>query len=140
LELTSAFVKLTNQGFKPSTVELRKLGDLASSTGKSFDQLTEAIIDAQTGEFERLKDFGIRASKEGDKVTFTFKEVKKQVDFTASSIREYLLGLGDLEGVSGAAAVISETLGGKINNLGDSFDKLANMSGWSFITRAGLCY
>lgn len=85
--LTSGFVKLANQGFVPVREEMRKLGDLASSTGKEFDMLVEAIIDAQTGEFERLKEFGIRASKEGDKVTFTFKDVKTQVDFTAKSIR-----------------------------------------------------
>jgi len=41
-ELTASFVKLANQGFKPTLVELRKLGDIASSQGKSFDQLTEA--------------------------------------------------------------------------------------------------
>lgn len=123
-ELTSSFVKLANQGFKPTTEEMRKLGDLAASTGKGFDQLTEAIIDAQTGEFERLKEFGIRASKSGDQVKFTFKGVQTQTDFTADSIREYLLGLGDLEGVSGSTAAISATLGGKISNLGDSFDGL----------------
>jgi len=50
-ELTSAFVKLANQGFRPTMAEMRLMGDVASSTGKSFDQLTEAIIDAQTGEF-----------------------------------------------------------------------------------------
>ena len=44
VELTQAFVKLANQGFRPTTDELRKLGDLASSTGKQFDQLAEAII------------------------------------------------------------------------------------------------
>ena len=76
---------------------MRKLGDLASSTGKDFDQLAEAIIDAQTGEFERLKEFGIRASKQGDEVKFTFKEVETQVDFTADSIRDYVLSLGDDE-------------------------------------------
>lgn len=123
-ELTGAFVKLANQGFKPTVEELRKLGDLASSTGKSFDQLAEAIIDAQTGEFERLKEFGIRASKEGDKVTFTFKGVKTQVDFTSESIQRYILSLGDLAGVSGSMAKISETLGGRISNLGDAWDNL----------------
>lgn len=128
-ELTQSFVKLANQGFAPTTEELRKLGDLASSTGKGFDQLTEAIIDAQTGEFERLKEFGIRASKEGDKVSFTFKGVKTQTDFTNDSIRKYILSLGDLEGVSGAMAAISETLGGKISNLGDSYDTLLNTIG-----------
>ena len=54
-ELTASFVKLANQGFKPTGDDMRKLGDLASSTGKSFDQLAEAILDAKTGEFERLK-------------------------------------------------------------------------------------
>ena len=129
LQLTQSYVKLVNQGFKPASAELIKLGDLAASTGKEFDQLTEALIDAQVGEFERLKEFGIRASKEGDKVTFTFKGVKQQVDFTEDSIQKYILSLGDLEGVSGAMAAISETLGGKISNLGDSFDRLYNSAG-----------
>lgn len=34
-------------------------GDMAAATNKSFDQATEALIDAQTGELERLKEFGI---------------------------------------------------------------------------------
>ncbi|OQB12788.1 MAG: hypothetical protein BWY15_02082 [Firmicutes bacterium ADurb.Bin193] len=125
-ELTASFVKLANQGFKPTLVELRKLGDIASSQGKSFDQLTEALIDAQTGEFERLKEFGIRAAKEGNNVLFTFKGVKTQVDFTNESIRNYVLSLGEAEGVSGSMAAISQTLGGQVSNLGDSFDSLFN--------------
>jgi len=123
-ELTDSFVRLANQGFKPTSDEMRKLGDLASSTGKEFVQLTEAIIDAQVGEFERLKEFGIRASKQGDQVTFTFKNVKTQVDFTSDAIQNYILSLGDLEGVSGAMVGISKTLGGQISNLGDSFNSL----------------
>jgi hypothetical protein len=128
-ELTSSYVKLANQGFKPTTEELRKLGDLASSTGKGFDQLTEAIIDAQTGEFERLKEFGIRASKQGDQVKFTFKGVETQTKFTSQAIRDYILSLGDAEGVSGAMAAISQTLGGQISNLGDSWTQLLKTIG-----------
>jgi hypothetical protein len=128
-ELTASFVKLANQGFTPTTDQLRKLGDLASSTGKGFDQLTEAIIDAQVGEFERLKDFGIRASKAGDQVKFTFKDVETQVKFSNTAIREYILSLGDYEGVAGSAAAVSATLGGKVNNLGDSWDNFLNSIG-----------
>lgn len=128
-ELTDSFVRLVNQGFKPTTDQLRKLGDLAASTGKEFIMLTEAIIDAQVGEFERLKEFGIRASKQGDLVTFTFKEVETQVDFTASAIQGYILSLGDLEGVTGAMAAISETLNGQISMLTDSWDALLNVLG-----------
>lgn len=128
-ELTASFVKLANQGFVPTREELRKLGDVASSQGKSFDQLTEAIIDAQTGQFERLKEFGIRASKEGDNVRFTFKGVETQTKFTSEAIQQYIIGLGDLQGVSGGMAAISETLGGKISNLGDNFDSILNALG-----------
>jgi len=128
-QLTGAYVKLVNQGFKPTEEQMRSLGDLASAMGKDFDQLTEAIIDAQTGEFERLKEFGVRAKKEGDKVTFTFKEQETQVDFTASAIQGYVLGLGNMEGVSGSMAEISKTLGGRVSNLGDAWDSLMNTMG-----------
>ena len=123
-ELTGAFVKLANQGFKPSYEEMRKLGDLASSTGKSFGQLAEAILDAQTGEFERLKEFGVKASVAGNQVTFAFKGVSTTVKNTSASIQQYLLGLGDMEGVSGAMAAISLTLEGRISNLGDAWTTL----------------
>ncbi|MBO9671970.1 MAG: hypothetical protein J7577_00890 [Sphingobacteriaceae bacterium] len=123
-ELTGAFVKLANAGFKPTGDQMRKLGDLASSTGKSFDQLAEAIIDAQTGEFERLKEFGVRAKDAGDSVIFTYKGVQTQVEKTSGSIRNYITSLGAAEGTSGSMAKISETLEGKISNLGDSWDQM----------------
>lgn len=131
VEITQSFVKLANQGFVPTRDELRKLADLANSTGKSFDQLTEAILDAQTGQFERLKEFGIKAEKQGDQVIFTFKGVRTQVAYTSDAMKEYILSLGDLNGVAGSTAAISETLGGKISNLGDAFDKLLNSIGSS---------
>jgi len=128
-ELTGAFVKLANQGFKPNIAQMRLLGDLASSTGKSFDQLAEAILDAQTGEFERLKEFGVRAAVAGDQVTFTFKGIKTQVDNTSEAIRGYVLSLGAAEGVSGSMEKISGTLGGRISNVKDSFTQLQTTIG-----------
>lgn len=38
-------------------------GDMAAATNKDFDQATEALIDAQNGELERLKEFGITKAK-----------------------------------------------------------------------------
>jgi hypothetical protein len=123
-ELTNAFVKLANRGFTPTVKEMTALGDLASSTGKSFDQLAEATLDAMTGEFERLKEFGVRAKAEGDNVAFTFKGVTTEVEKTDVAIQEYLISLGQAEGVTGSMAAISETVGGKISNLGDNFTQL----------------
>lgn len=128
-QLTDSYIRLTNSGFQPTQDELRKLGDLASSQGKQFDQLAEAIIDAQTGEFERLKEFGIRASKEGDNVKFSFKGVETQTKFTSAAIQDYILSLGDLQGVAGGMNAISTTLEGRISNLGDSWGQFLNNLG-----------
>lgn len=122
-QITDSFNKLVNRGIKPTTDQLRSLGDIAASQGKQLDQVTEALLDAMTGEFERLKEFGIKAKSEGDKVTFTFKGVETQVDKTEEAIGNYIFALGEAEGVSGAMTAISQTLGGKISNLGDSFDQ-----------------
>lgn len=57
-EVVDATTKLTSYGLKAQTV-LPKVGDMASAMGKSMDQAVEAVADAQTGELERLKEFGI---------------------------------------------------------------------------------
>ena len=123
-ELTDSFVKLANRGFVPTMAQMRQMGDVASSVGKSFDQLTEAILDAQTGEFERLKQFGIKASAQGDVVQFTFKGITTEVAKSDKAIQEYLLSLGNLEGVAGSMEAIAATTGGAISNLEDNITQL----------------
>jgi hypothetical protein len=123
-ELTESYIKFVNRGLTPSMEEMTKLGDIASSQGKSFDQLTEAVLDAGTGEFERLKEFGIQASKSGDEVELSFKGVQKTVANTPEAIQGALFAFGELEGVQGSMAAISQTLEGRVSNLGDNFDAL----------------
>lgn len=123
-ELTESYIKYVNRGLTPTMEEMTKLGDIASSQGKSFDQLTEAVLDATTGEFERLKEFGIQASKSGNEVELSFKGVQQTVANTPEAIKGALLAFGELEGVQGSMAAISETLEGRVSNLGDNFDAL----------------
>jgi hypothetical protein len=131
-ELIGSYVKLANQGFTPTQKELTKLGDLASSQGKSFNQLTEAVLDATTFQFERLKEFGIKASQHGDKIKFTFKGVTTEIGKNSDEVRKYLLSLGDMKGVAGGMEAISKTIGGQISNLADSFDALKVKIGGMF--------
>jgi len=133
-ELTNSFVKLANQGFTPNMEQMTKLGNLASSTGKGFDQLAEAVLDAQMGEFERLKEFGIKASadKGSDKVLVTFKNQTKAIGGTAKAMRDYLLSLGNMKGVAGAMEGISQTIGGKISNMQDQFTSFKLAIGETF--------
>lgn len=49
-------------------------GDMAGATNKSFDQAVEALIDAQTGELERLKEFGITKRQIQDKAEKMFSK------------------------------------------------------------------
>ena len=113
-ELTNGFVKLANAGFKPTIEQMRNMGDLAASQGKTYDQLIEAILDAQQGQFIRLREFGIRGEKEGDKVSLTFKGIKQTVKFEAGEIRNTILELGKMKGVAGVMDVTSKTIGGQL--------------------------
>lgn len=47
---------------------LTRAGDMAGATGKDIIQSTEALIDAQSGEWERMKEFGIKGVKDMDKL------------------------------------------------------------------------
>lgn len=123
-QLTDSWVRLANQGFRPNMEQMTMLGDLAASTGKDITQLSEAVLDAQVGEFERLKEFGIRAEKDGDRVRFTFKGITEEVDFTTGSIQQYLLSLGQAEGVQGSMAKIMGTMAGATSNFGDLVTRL----------------
>lgn len=53
---------------------LPMIGDMAGATNKDLIQATEAIIDAQTGELERLKEFGI---KKDDIVAYAYDKMNK---------------------------------------------------------------
>jgi len=118
-----AFVKLTNLGLTPSERAMRSYGDTASAMGKDLDQMIEAVADAATAEFERLKEFGIRAKNEGDTIAFTFRGITTRVANEAAAIEEFLIGLGETE-FAGAMAERTDTLDGAISNLGDSWDGL----------------
>lgn len=122
-QLTASFLRLTNQGFVPTNEELTNLGDLAASQTKEFDQLAEALLDAQQGNFERLQEFGISASKAGDQVTLSFKGLEQTVANTPEAIRGVILGFGELDGIQGSLAAQSATLNGQFSNLQDGLDQ-----------------
>lgn len=131
-EITDAFIKLTALGLTPSEEALRSYGNTASAMGKSLDQMIEAIADATTGEFERLKEFGIRARSEGDKVSFTFQNVTTTVGKNAKDINAFLTSIGENQ-FAGAMTDQMDTLKGKLSNMMDTVDNLFDTIG-----RAGL--
>lgn len=120
-EVVGGFNKLVARGLNPTIQSLTAFGNIASGTGKTLDQFIEAAADAAVNEFERLKEFGIKARSEGDKVVFTFKGVETEVTKSGAAISDFLVTLGETE-FSGAIEKQSKTLNGAFSNLGDSFD------------------
>lgn len=59
--MVEASAKLESMGLS-SKDYLTNIVDMAAATNKPLDQATEAFIDAQTGELERLKEFGLKKS------------------------------------------------------------------------------
>ncbi|WP_077728026.1 tape measure protein [Methylocaldum sp. 14B] len=71
-EVTDSFVKMRAYGLDPTNGLLRTLGDTGAAMGKPVMQAVEAVADAMTGENERLKEFGIRASTVGKKIVYEY--------------------------------------------------------------------
>jgi len=127
-QVVDSFIKLKAMGLDPSNAALESYGNTASAMGKDLNMMIEAVADAATGEFERLKEFGIKAKSEGDNVTFLFRGVATTVKKEASAIEGYLRKLGDIEFAGGMARQM-DTLGGAISNLQDSYDALFRKMG-----------
>ena len=128
-EWTESYIKLVNRGIKPTTDELTAMGDIAMSQGKDIDQFIEALLDAMTGENERLKEFGITASKNGKTTAYTFRGVTTEVQNTDMAIKNYILSLGKLQGVQGSMATQMNELAGLESNIGDQMESIYNKIG-----------
>ena len=118
-EVTSGFITLKNMGLDPSMAALQSYGNTASSMGKSLNQMVEAVADAAVGEFERLKEFGIKASSEGDRVKFTFKGVTTEVGKNSKEIEQYLQNIGNTE-FAGGIEKQGQTFNGVMSTLKDN--------------------
>lgn len=119
-EVNRAFIKLSSYGLD-ATKNLQWLGNTASAMGKSLDSAVEALADAVSGEFERLKEFGVRTRQEGDNVTFAWtqngQELTKTVSKTSEDITKALQDI--FVKFDGGMAKQSETMGGILSNLSD---------------------
>ncbi len=122
-QATQGFVKMKALGLDPTRAALTSFGNTASAMGKDLNQMIEAVADASTGEFERLKEFGIKAKKEGDNVSLTFQGVTTTIKNSAEEITKYLENIGNNQ-FGGAMAERAKTLDGAISELGDTWDEL----------------
>lgn len=122
-QAVQGFTKLKALGLDPSERAMMSYGNTAAAMGKDLMQMIEAVADAATGEFERLKEFGIKAKVEGDKVALTFQGVTTKIKNNSDQITEYLTKIGEVQ-FGGAMSERMKTLDGDISNLEDSMQAL----------------
>lgn len=122
-QVSEAFVRLRAYGLDPTTGLLEKVGNASSAMGKDLMSGVEAIADAAQGENERLKEFGIRASAEGKKITYSWQENGQEMTKTVTKNgADIVKTLMEIFGrFDGAMEKQSGILDGMLSNLGDSW-------------------
>lgn len=132
-ETVEAFVKLKSYGLDASNEMMTQIGDMAGVMGKPLNSAIEAIADAQTGELERLKEFGITKNMIVDQANKTMQG--KQIVNNKGQITDQqafntaLLSL--MEGkFKGGMELQSKTLSGTLSTLKGNFSTvLASIAG-----------
>lgn len=125
-ELVEATTRLETYGITAKDT-LGNIGDMASVMGKPLMQAVEAVADAQTGELERLKEFGItkqmlidQAAKMGNAEVVNAKGQITDME----ALNEALFAIMQ-ERYSGGMELQSQTFDGMISNAKDSMGMIA---------------
>lgn len=126
-QVMDAYVKLKSYGMDPMNGLLKSLGDTSSAMGKPLMQAVEAIADAVTGENERLKEFGIKARVQGDRITYEYSKMGKTMTAVADKsnramIQSVLTGIFN-EKYAGAMEKQSRTWVGIMSNIADQWTR-----------------
>ena len=115
-DVTQAFVIFTRNGLNTSSQALTNFSNIATANGKSLSQLGEAVADALTGEFERLKEFGIKVSRENGNFVARIGDQQVALAGTTTDLVKQLEQLGETR-FAGAAAANASTLDQSFSNL-----------------------
>ena len=119
-ESTKAFIKLRTMALDPSQEALHAYGNTAVAFGKDLGDVVDALSDAANGDFDGLEKLGIKAEKNGNKVSLTYQNLTRTIGNNAAEIQAYMQQLGETQ-FAGAMDVQVATLGGAIGNLGDAW-------------------
>lgn len=123
-QVTQAFVRMRAYGLDPTDGSFEAVGNAGAAMGKTIMEGVEAVADATTMSFERLKEFGIVARQEGDKVTFNWTKngqaFSKTVQKQGVEINKALTEIFGM--YAGAMDKQSKTLEGILSNVGDKWE------------------
>jgi hypothetical protein len=118
-EVTNAFITFKNAGLQPTTEFMTNVGNIAAGMGKRIDTVAQAVFNATTGEFEMLKQLGIKVKTEGDKLTVNFRGTAHEIENDGKAIIKFIEDIGEAE-FAGSLERQANTLSGALSNLQDN--------------------
>lgn len=129
-EITQAALTLGKNGLDTTAGSIEALAKIARGTGVSMSSVANALTNASMGQLKSLKQLGIQATKEGDKIRLTFKGVTTEIENDTGKLQSYLNNLAntqfkdtlkpEMEGITGATKRVNEAWGDMWRQLGDS--------------------
>lgn len=122
-DIMQAFTVLTSRGIDTTSESIRALSNIATANNKSLEQLGEALADALVGEFERLKEFGVKVRQENGQLVADIGNGNQLIANSYEEIVEQIIALGEAGGRFGDAAR---------NNAGTLNQALSNLRGAIF--------
>ena len=123
-DIIPAYNALVNRGIYPTEQAMGSLSQFALSQGKDIARLSEAIAAAQMNNFMRLRQFGVIAQKNGDKLIMNFRGQRTEIKNNEQAIFDYIQSLGNLPGMAEAAAKKMRTLKGQQDKINDSINMM----------------
>jgi len=123
-EVSNAFVTFRNAGLSPTQDMMSEIGNIAAGMGKRFDDVAKAVFNATTGEFEMLKQLGIKVKVEGDNLTAIFRGTETKLKNNTDEILGFIRSIGKEE-FAGALEARAETLSGAFSNFQDALAETA---------------
>ena len=117
-------------GVDPTDGSLRIVGDAAAGTSKDLQQVAEAYADAVNMQFERLLELGLRATQQGNKVTFVYRKngqaITKTVKKDGLEVKKALEGIWK-DQFGGSTLAQSKSLFGILSNMKDMWSRFQVM-------------
>ncbi len=120
-DLTNGFVVLNRYGISTANASMTAFANIASANNKNMSQLAEALGDALTGEYERLKEFGVKVRSENGRTTVLLGDQILGVANSGQELISLIEDLGEKGGkYFGAAEAQATTLTGALSRMSDS--------------------
>jgi len=123
----AAVNRLEGLGLDSSARSVKALASIGANTpGKGIADAAEALADAGTGEFERLKELGFGSpSAAGDKVKVTFRGVTEEIDKGAAAFQSYFTRIAETK-LGDTLDLRANTLAGAVEHLQDKITQAAS--------------